>query len=182
MTKIKVLSREDVKKVLKLNNVIESVITVYRKKSEKRAESWPTVFYDFEQGKADLDIKSGYIQDIGIFGHKITSLFEGNVEKNLHSLNSLIIVFDSETGIPEGIVEGSYITGMRTGAAGAIGAKLLSRPGSENLMILGAGSQAFFQVGAALTMLPQIKNVRIVDVFYPDNAKRFVDGISERLF
>lgn len=181
MTNIKVLSSSDVQKVLNISEVISIVEKVYQKKTEGQAETWPTIFYDFVPGKADMDIKSGYIRGMEIFGSKTVSWFGDNEEKGLPTLNGVIVVFDGKTGVPEGIVEGAYITGMRTGAAGAIGAKLLAREESENLMILGAGNQAVFQIAATLTMLPHIKTVRIVDTVSPNNAKKFVDEIEDRL-
>jgi ornithine cyclodeaminase/alanine dehydrogenase len=181
MTNIKVLSSSDVQNVLKIDEVINIVEKVYKKKTEGQAETWPTVFYDFESGNADMDIKSGYIKGTEIFGSKTVSWFGDNEAKGLPTLNGVIVVFDGKTGIPEGVVEGAYITGMRTGAAGAIGAKLLARQESENLMILGAGNQAVFQIGATLTLLPNIKTVRIVDIVSPDNAKMFVASIADRL-
>ena len=42
------------------------------------------------------------------------------------NLMATINVFDEYTGAPVGILEGAYITGVRTGAAGAIGAKYLA--------------------------------------------------------
>jgi ornithine cyclodeaminase/alanine dehydrogenase len=178
---IKVLSRQNVEQVLNLSEVIISVKNVYCKKSEGLALTWPTLFYDFERGKADMDIKSGYIKGIEVYGSKTVSWFGNNTELNLPALNGLITVFDGKTGMPLGLVEGSYITGMRTGAAGAIGAQLLARPESENLMILGAGNQAVFQIGATLTLIPKIKTVRVADVISLENSKRFVVSIKEKL-
>lgn len=178
---IKILSKRDIESVLNISEVISAVENVYSQKTKGAAESWPTLFYDFKTGKADMDIKSGYIRGIEIFGSKTVSWFGENEGKNLPTLNGVITVFDATTGLPLGVLEGAYITGMRTGAAGAIGAKCLARPDSENLMLLGAGNQAVFQIAATLTLLPQIKRVRIVDVMSFDNAKEFADNITGRL-
>lgn len=64
---------------------------------------------------------------------------EANVQKGLPDLVGLIAVFSSETGMPFGLVDGSSVTGMRTGAAGAIGAKYLARKNSQNALIVGTG-------------------------------------------
>lgn len=178
---IRVLSRNDIESVLNISEVISAVENVYRQKSKEMAETWPTIFYDFKPGKADMDIKSGYIKGIEIFGSKTVTWFGENEEKNLPTLNGVITVFDATTGMPQGVLEGAYITGIRTGAAGAIGAKYLARPDSESLMVLGAGNQAAFQIAATLTLLPKIKRVRIIDVMSPDNARKFADNIAGRL-
>lgn len=66
------------------------------------------------------------------------------MQKGLPDLVGLIAVFSSETGMPLGLVDGSSVTGMRTGAAGAIGAKYLARKNSQNALIVGTGNQAPF--------------------------------------
>lgn len=181
MFEIRVLSQDDVKKVLNMNKAIAAVESVYRSKAENGTVVWPTVFHDFEKGKADMDIKSGYVKAAEIHGMKSVSWFADNEKKGIPTLIGLILVFDSKTGVPIGILDAAYITGMRTGAAGAIGAKNLARKDSKNLFVLGAGNQAAFQIAAFLTEMPNLKKVRIADVLNPENAKKFAAGIHTRL-
>lgn len=180
MFEIQVLSKEDLSKILKINEVIDVVESVYKSKSEEMTEVWPTVFYEFEPGKADLDIKSGYLKSRKLFGHKTVTWFGDNAEKNLPTLIGMIAVFNGETGMPIGITEASYITGMRTGAAGALGAKYLARENSENLLIVGAGNQGIFQIAAALTVLPNIKKVQVASLEL-SKTESFVSNIRKRL-
>lgn len=180
MVKIQVLSREDVAGTLKMSQVIDVVESVYRAKSEGSTAVWPTVFYDFEPGISDLDIKSGYLKSKKLYGHKTVSCFGTNLEKNLPALFGMIAVFDAETGQPIGITDAAYITGLRTGAAGALGAKYLARPDSRNLLIVGAGNQAAFQIAAVLTAMPGVRNIQIA-ALEPAEAEHFVSGIRSRL-
>lgn len=181
MSKIKVLSRTEISKVLKMPDVIEAVKDIYIKKSEGMTETWPLIFQEFEPGASDMDIKSGYIKGTEIFGAKTVSWYGNNAKLGLPTLNGIITVFDGNTGMAQGLLEGAHITGMRTGAAGALGAYCLARKDAENLMILGAGHQALFQISAAITLLPSIKTVRIVDVLTPENAVRFAANVAEKL-
>lgn len=180
MFEIQVLSKEDVSKALKMKQVIDVVESVYKAKSEGMTDVWPTVFYEFEPGKADLDIKSGYLKSKQLFGHKTVTWFGANIEKNLPTLMGMIAVFDAKTGMPIGITDASYITGIRTGAAGALGAKYLARKTSENLLIVGAGNQSAFQIAAALTVLPNIKKVQVAALELSE-AESFVANIRNRL-
>lgn len=180
MFKIKVLSKEDVEDVLEMQKVIDVVEEVYKAKNNDLTEVWPTVFYDFVPGKADMDIKSGYLKNEKMFGHKTVTWFGDNTEKGLPTLIGMLAVFDSETGVPLGIMDASYITGIRTGAAGAIGAKYLARKDAENLLIVGAGNQSLFQIAATLTTLPQIKKVRVASLEFLE-AQKFIDNISDKL-
>ena len=181
MIDVKILSKEDIMQVIEMNPVIECVENVYKSKSNDNAVVWPTTFYEFDPGHADMDIKSGYLKDAKIFGHKTVSWFGANKEKGLPDLVGMIAVFDATNGMPLGILDGSYITGLRTGAAGAIGAKYLARPESETLFVLGAGNQAAFQIAATLTLFPGLKKVIVADMLDPENAKRFVANLPKRL-
>jgi len=180
MFDIRILSKEDVTKIITMQQVIEVVESVYKAKSESLTDVWPTVFYEFNRGKADLDIKSGYLKSKQLFGHKTVTWFGDNAEKGIPTLIGMIAVFDAETGMPLGMTDAAYITGMRTGAAGALGAKYLAREDTENLLIVGAGNQAIFQIAATLTTMPTIKKVRVAAQQLA-NAKSFVEGIHYKL-
>lgn len=177
----KVLNKEEIMQVIEMKPTIEAVERVYTLKCQGETVVWPTTFYVFEEGNSDMDIKSGYLPGEKIFGHKTVSFFGSNRDKGLPTLVGIINVFDAATGCLLGILEGAYITGVRTGAAGAIGAKYLARKDSETLFILGAGNQAAYQIAACITEFPKLKKVYVADVINPENAERFVAGISARL-
>ena len=179
--KAKVMNKNEIMQVTEMKSIIRVVEDVYCMKSKGETVVWPTTFHVFEEGKADMDIKSGYLPSQGVFGHKTVSFFAENVAKGLPTLVGVINVFDAKTGCLTGILEGAYITGIRTGAAGAIGAKYLARKNSETLFILGAGNQAAFQIAACITTFPALKKVYVADVLNHENAVRFVNGIQERL-
>ncbi|GAA0732678.1 ornithine cyclodeaminase family protein [Clostridium oceanicum] len=180
MFEIRVLSKEDISSVIEMQQVIDVVEAVYKARSEGMTEIWPTVFYDFISGKADMDIKSGYLKKEKLFGHKTVTWFEDNAKKGLPTLMGMISVFDAETGQPIGIMDASYITGIRTGAAGALGAKYLAKKNSENLLILGVGNQALFQIAATLKAFPNLRKVQVA-AMHIEKAKSFIDNINEKL-
>lgn len=124
-----------------------------------------------------MDIKSGWLKGSDIFGLKVVSWFGGNAKKNLPALIGTIMIMDAKTGVPIGILDGSHITGMRTGAAGAIGAKLLAGKGSRTLMVVGAGHVATFQIAATLQLIPEIKKIMVYDGLSRENAIRFTEAM-----
>ena len=181
MFQVKVLNQEDTKKVLDMKEVIKTVEEVYRAKSAGDTEVFPLVFHEFQPGAADMDIKSGWLKSSNIFGLKLVSWFGDNVKKNLPALIGTVMIFDAGTGAPIGILDGSHITGMRTGAAGAIGAKLLARKNSKKLLVVGAGHIAEFQVAATLQCFPQLEEVMIYDGVDYALAEKFTAQIEEKL-
>lgn len=181
MFKLKVLSKKDTEQVLNIGEVIKVVEDVYQQKAAGKTEVFPLVFHEFEPGVADMDIKSGHLKGSGIFGLKLVSWYLENKQKDLPQLIGTIMVFDDQTGAPIGILDGSHITGMRTGAAGAIGAKLLARKDAKNLLIIGAGHIATFQVAATLALISSIESVSIYDALDYENSVNFANNIKNKL-
>ena len=181
MSKVIVLGQKAIEEVLDMKQVIEVVEKVYFSKSTGSAIVWPMIFYEFEPGKADMDIKSGYIKENEIYGLKLVSWFSENGKKGLPLLYGTTLVFDSNTGAPIGLLNAEYITGMRTGAAGAIGAKYLAKKDSENLLMVGAGHQAIFQIVATLIVMDNIKTVRIYDAIDLEKVKSLSSSLKKNL-
>lgn len=178
---MRILSRANIERVLTLSSVMDTVEQVYRIKAENKTVAWPTVFHDFKTGEQDMDIKSGYLRGMETHGLKVIDWTAVNEARGLPALVGLIMLFDTETGVPLGVLDGSYITGVRTGCAGAIGAKYLARRDSRSLFVLGTGGQAFFQTAAFLYAFPQLRRVYVADPRHGEKAELFVSTIRERL-
>lgn len=178
---IKVMNRQEVEQVTRLPDILACVEDVYRQKCLGQTEVWPTTFYEFIPGHADMDIKSGYLKGAGVFGHKTVSWFGENSRRGLPELTGAIMIFSAETGFPLGLLDAAYITGIRTGAAGAIGAKYLARKDCRHLSVIGSGNQAFFQIAAMLTVFPKLEKITVVNMLMPLQAQDFVKGLPSRL-
>ena len=176
-----ILNREQVKQVISMREVIHEVREVYRLKSQGKSVIWPLVNYEFVDEHAAMDIRSGYIKGVQLHGLKMLNNFPENREKGLPPFNGIMMVYDSNTGIPVSVMDASYVTCMRTGAAGALGVDLLARQDAKHLFILGAGKQAPFQIAAALLLRPAIEKVYIADPVAPENAVKFAAQIRQQL-
>ncbi len=181
MFELKVLNAESAEKVLKVDEVVEAVEGVYKQKSDDDTVVFPLIFHEFSPGVADMDIKSGWVKGNKIFGLKLVSWFGENAAKGLPALVGAILVMDAETGLPKGILDGSYITAIRTGASGAIGAKALARKDSKTLMLVGAGHVATFQIAATLSIMPRIEKVYVYDGLSQENAEKFAADMPKTM-
>lgn len=181
MSTIRVLSQNMVKKVLSPITTIPTIEAVYRSKAQKNSTIWPMIFYEFEAGKSDMDIKSGYMKELDIYGLKLVSWFGENPTKDLPALYGTTMLFDSRTGEPLGLVDAEYITGMRTGAAGAIGSKWLAKKGALTLLMAGTGHQALFQILMHLIAIPTLTTVIVSNPLHPETATKFAGSCSEQL-
>jgi ornithine cyclodeaminase/alanine dehydrogenase-like protein (mu-crystallin family) len=84
--------------------------------------------------------------DIGLAGVKVVGDFVGNYTKDLPSELGLLCLFDPGTGAPAAVIDASGITGMRTGAVTAVGAKYLAPGRSKILGHIGSRGSAYWNV------------------------------------
>jgi alanine dehydrogenase len=98
----------------------------------------------------------GYVG--GILETKLVSLFPGNDPSH----QALIAVFDADSGTPAALLDGTYITAMRTGASAAVATRALAREDVRVLAILGAGVQARSHV-ATVPLVRSFEEVRVAN-------------------
>ncbi len=165
MYSLRILDTRQFKSVIKMPDVIESVEKAYKLYSSGQAGLFPIILHEFEQGINDTDIKSGHLAGAGIYGLKLLGYNKDNPEqRGTPALSGLITLMDIETQQPVGIVDASAVTYMRTGSAGAIGAKTLARKNSRKAVIIGAGMQGRAQLDGLSYTLPNLEEVHILDL------------------
>jgi len=106
--------------------------------------------------------------------------FAANKLIGLQSIYGLIVLLDTETGQALSIMDGRYITNIRTGAASAVAAKYLAREDAAIVGVLGFGEQAFAQV-VAMAAVRRLGSVRIYSPSAAEKgsrAKLFSDSIG----
>jgi alanine dehydrogenase len=91
---------------------------------------------------------------------KIVNVFDGNLEIDLPNHLALINLFDPETGVPSCVMDGTYITGIRTAASAVLSARMLSRSGSRIATVIGAGVQG----REHLRLLPLIRDFERIHI------------------
>ncbi len=99
---------------------------------------------------------------------KVVNIFEGNKSLGLPSHQSLICLFDADTGGPAAVIDATAITTMRTAATSALSTALLAREDSKVLTIIGAGAQA----EAHLRLIPLTRRLEEIRV----SARRLSDA------
>ncbi|MBE0534277.1 MAG: ornithine cyclodeaminase family protein [Phycisphaerae bacterium] len=120
----------------------------------------PKLYLTFPQG--DLRCMPVCIPNMNTAGVKNVNVHPGNTD--LPTVMATITLIDPETGFPLAIMDGTHITRMRTGAAGGVAAKYLSRENSRTAAFIGAGAQAQTQLAALLVTRPAIEKVIACDI------------------
>src|SRR2546425_1618338 len=113
-----------------------------------------------------LGTMPGYVPGIAL-EVKLVSVFPGNHHHSLPSHQGLIALFDEGDGAPLAVMDGTYITAIRTGGTAAVAARALARKDSKVLAILGAGVQG----ASHLEAFPRVRDFDDIRVASRDHAK-----------
>lgn len=108
------------------------------------------------------------------FGIKVVNRIEGQNP----ALSSMIYLYDAKTGRLLAILDGDWITAMRTGAVATLAARLLQKEGTNTYSMIGLGNIAR---ATALCLIADNKNrnIKIRLMRYKDQAERFVDRFKD---
>ncbi|MEM2874716.1 MAG: alanine dehydrogenase [Candidatus Hadarchaeales archaeon] len=145
-----ILSRAEVEKVLSVNEAIRAVEAAFREKGMGRVQMPPKSYVFFEEYDGDFRTMPAYLRKIGAAGVKVVNVHQKNKKRGLPTVMATIILLDPKTGHPLAVMDGTFITNIRTGAAGVLAAKHLARKNSESVGMVGSGVQARFQLMALL--------------------------------
>lgn len=157
------LSKQDVDMLINMKDAITSVEQAYTDYCSNMVIQPPIVSIEDEENNGELDIKTCYSKSNQFISIKSASGYWDNPKVyNLPTMLATIMLIDGKTGYPLCIMDGSLITGYRTGAAGGLSAHLLARKNSKKVAIIGAGNQARMQLKAICEVL-NIESVKVWD-------------------
>lgn len=153
-TKILYLSRADVERVgVTMPEIIDAVENGFREHGQGHVEMPPKPGIH-TMPDAFIHAMPAYIPALKSAGVKWVSGYPDNQKRGLPYITGLLILNDTETGIPLAVMDCTWITAMRTGAATAVAAKYLARPESSSVGILGCGVQGHSNLQALAAIFP----------------------------
>jgi ornithine cyclodeaminase/alanine dehydrogenase len=171
------LSRKDVETLnLPMSDIIDALNKMFREKGEGRVEMPPKPGIHTRED-AFIHAMPAYIPGMNAAGVKWVSGYPENQKKNLPYISGLLILNDPDTGLPISVMDATWITARRTGAATAIAAKYLARKESSTVGILACGVQGRNNL-EALACLFKISKVKVFDI-YPEIAQRYAKEMKE---
>ena len=151
-----VLSRSDVEELLDLDALLDALAAAHAELSAWQASLVPRMGA-FAGETGILGAMPAYAPSSGL-GCKLVTLFPGNRDRPTHQ--AMIALFEPGTGTPVALMDGTYITAMRTAAAAALATRILARPDARVLAILGTGVQS----RSAEEMFPRARDFEEVRV------------------
>jgi ornithine cyclodeaminase/alanine dehydrogenase-like protein (mu-crystallin family) len=157
-------------------------------KIEQLIPAMRQVIAEFSGGKWQQPLRGVLAQHGGFFGLmpasgesmgiKMVTYYPGNVGTKLPTHMAIIALFDPQTGEPLALMDGRYITEIRTAAVSAVATDALAAPGAKVLALLGAGVQG----GAHLEALRHVREFEEIRIWNrtPERANRFAEEHGAR--
>jgi ornithine cyclodeaminase/alanine dehydrogenase-like protein (mu-crystallin family) len=173
------LSRSDIEAAgVSMSQIIEALEAMFLEKGRGNVEMPPKPGIH-PRPDCFIHAMPAYIPSLRSAGMKWVSGYPENQAKGLPYISGLLILNDPDTGIPTAVMDCTWITAMRTGAASAVAAKYLARPQSARVGILACGYQGRTNLEALCCSLP-IQQAVAYDVV-PQAADRFADQMRAML-
>jgi ornithine cyclodeaminase/alanine dehydrogenase-like protein (mu-crystallin family) len=176
---LRYLSREDVESLaIPMEEVIQAVEGALREKGEGTAEMPPKPGVH-PRPDAFIHAMPAFLPRAGAAGLKWVSGFPQNLERGLPYISGLFVLNDVETGFPLSVMDCTWITGMRTGAASAVAARYLARADASTVGIVACGLQGRTNLEALSCLFP-LQRVHAFDI-HPAVARAFSEEMSRKL-
>lgn len=156
-----ILNQSEVLSLLRSQEVLDAVEGAFRAYGLKQVQMPPKSYLFYNQYSGDLRTMPAYIEPADATGVKIVNVHPKNSEKGLPTVMAVVVLNDPKTGYPLAMMNGTYLTALRTGAAGAIASKYLARKNATVVGFIGCGVQAQTQ----LEMHVLVRNVKRIVVF-----------------
>ncbi|PRD44642.1 ornithine cyclodeaminase family protein [Phyllobacterium phragmitis] len=181
MPRMTILTETDLRKIVRLDlDAIACVESAFEALATKAVAMPPILRLDIPEYRGEVDVKTAYIPGVEGFAIKISPGFFDNPKLGLPSVNGMMMLLNSRTGLVEALLlDNGYLTDVRTAAAGAVAAKHLARADATIAAIFGAGVQARLQL-EALALVRPIREARIW-ARDPQKARQTAEELQARL-
>ena len=176
---LRFLSADDVRKSLSMNEAIELMREAFVELSTGKAVVPERMSMSIVQDNGQALFMPAYLPKNEKFGVKIVSVMEDNPMRGLPQIHALVMVFDSGNGQPLAVMDGEYLTALRTGAASGLATDLLARRDSQVAAIVGAGAQGRTQLEAVCA----VRYIQRAYIFNrsSEKAAKFASEMSQKL-
>jgi len=165
--RFRLLSESDVKAVLTLDDLIETMAAALKRFSKGEVTQPVRTVISVGGDDAFCGLMPAYVPSESL-GAKVVTVFGRNATRGLPSHLASVLLLDHETGALRALLDGRFITESRTAAVSAVSSRLLAREGVASLAIIGTGVQARSHLDA----LSRVHRLKHVAVWSPNKAHR----------
>jgi ornithine cyclodeaminase/alanine dehydrogenase-like protein (mu-crystallin family) len=172
-----ILNESEIRGLVDAGTARPAIASAFRALHRGRATLPGVISVPFQAPTGVAHIKAGHLHDDAVWTVKIAADFDPEEDGGATRHSGMMLVVSATDGSLVGVlVDNGFLTELRTGAAGAIAADLLARDDVTTAAIVGAGSQARFQL-AALLDVRRIETVCVASRSR-DRARAFVEEIE----
>lgn len=169
------LDKDQIAKTFTMAEAIEACKEALKLYSAGRADIPLRKNIDVPEHNGQALFMPGYVNgETSALGIKIVSVFPDNVKKNLPSVPATMLTLDAETGVVNAVLDGTFLTQLRTGAVQGAATDLLARQDAKVGLLIGTGGQAMQQLRAMLTVR-DFEKIYVFDLSL-DHAKAFAES------
>ncbi len=171
------LSKRDIQNLISMGDAIDLVKTAFYELREGRAVVPLRSSVEVAPGSATLLLMPAYMPGLPALGFKAVSIFQENARRGLPTANAMVCMIDPQTGVPVALLNGAYLTALRTGAVTGASAQLMAREDARHLVVIGAGTQGVTQAAAVCS----VRDIDKITVVYRREASwnSYRDTIAE---
>lgn len=173
------LTKMDIKNVFTMKDAIEADKDAFRIYSQGKSVVPLRTNIAIPKHEGQVLIMPGYVDEMDGIGVKIVSVFPKNVKKGKPTTPATMVLLDGSSGEVCAILDGTYLTQLRTGAASGAATDILARKNAQIGALIGTGGQGAAQLEAMVTAR-QLKEVRVFDVDIT-RAQSFVEEMQKEL-
>ncbi len=155
-----VLSEKEVRELIEINELVLALEEAHVQFSTGKAVMPVRQVVPLSQIQGRITSMPAYLSEANALGMKVVTYFQENPKKGLPSILATISLYSSETGKLTALMDGSYVTAIRTACASAMATKALANPETPVMGILGAGVQARAHI-RALSRIRQFSEIRV---------------------
>jgi ornithine cyclodeaminase/alanine dehydrogenase-like protein (mu-crystallin family) len=139
----KILSKQDVMRVLDMNDTITILEKAFADLAEGRAMMPQRTPIPVPDHAGLALFMPAYLKGMGALGAKVVTVYKDNPSKHgLATVLGTILLLDETTGAPVAIMDGGYLTAMRTGGVAGLATKFMARPDAKVHTLFGTGGMA----------------------------------------
>jgi ornithine cyclodeaminase len=155
---LRVLTAQDLHAALDMPTAIDAMRIAFGQLSSGAATI--PVRTGLKAGPVTLLTMPGALADPPALGAKLVSVAVENRDEGLPAVHAVVVLLDPRTGAPMALMDGEWLTALRTGAGSGLATELLALPEASTLAVIGAGAQARTQIEAVRAVRP-IREIRI---------------------
>jgi len=161
MASLIIIDEATVREALTMDAAIAAMGTALRAHSQGETHVPARITSQSPEGSGSLLVMPGSASCLTSYGAKLVSLHPENKSRGKPVIQGLVVLFDTETGAPQAIIEASLLTAIRTAAASAYATDVLARKNVKTHVILGAGVQAKSHAEAIAHVRPSLEQTLV---------------------